>query len=615
MRTIRILVLTTLAGFILFGCNNDDELIVSKGDVVKFSTSVSEQASISNNADSRQTSDISWGSGAAIGVFMLNTGQMLGTTNAIAEEADNYKYTTNDGGTTWNAVTPIYYPQSGNVDFLAYYPYQTTPSIDPYVYKVILGDQSIPTYFDLLYSNNAIQQTRSNTPVTLEFKHALSKIVLNLKAGNGFTPVKVAELGVKITGMPTTANFALGNGEFSTHGDRNIEIIPNKRSTVNAGKDATYEAIIIPQDADVFPGRMITFTAANGETLSYTIPEADSFETDKIYTYNVTVNSTGIIVDRITITRWTNAKEDSSETEQVMGNNSLKLPVALIPSGTFMMGSPTSEFNRYEDETQHKVTLTKNFYMQKYQVTNEQYAAFLNEVGIGNNGQGKISYTDNNGIKQTNKTQVFISSHNWGVTHNGTVWVAQSGYEKHPVINVTWYGATAFASWIGGRLPTEAQWEYACRGDYMNKATEINTLPFGIGDGTKLVGGMSNFYVWYSYDINTSSVGGIEDAAGHTSYYKNGTTPVVYYSTSFNNYGLYDMHGNVWEWCNDWYDSDYYSQSGADNDPIGPVSGDTRVLRGGCWFGGAQSCRSASRNYSDPNYAHSGFGFRVVFAP
>jgi formylglycine-generating enzyme required for sulfatase activity len=131
------------------------------------------------------------------------------------------------------------------------------------------------------------------------------------------------------------------------------------------------------------------------------------------------------------------------------------------------------------------------------------------------------------------------------------------------------------------RLPTEAEWEYACRA-----ATKTRYYTGDDEDDLKIAG-------WYdgNSDIRTHTVG----------------------SKKANAWGLYDMHGNVYQWCYDWYDKDYYSK-GDNKDPEGPKSGDSRVLRGGCWGGIARDCRSADRNDFDPGDGYINIGFRVVCA-
>ena len=245
----------------------------------------------------------------------------------------------------------------------------------------------------------------------------------------------------------------------------------------------------------------------------------------------------------------------------------------LIPKGAFTMGSPTNEYGRFDNETQHKVTLTKDFWMSSYTITNDQYATFLNAKEIGSPAEAEV--------ESYGKQMLLYSSsgnYNWGLNWNAGRWEPASGYKEHPVVNVTWWGAVAYAKWVGGSLPTEAQWEYACRA---GSETAYSFGTSGFGD-----------YGWFL-------TGGTE-AVGKK-------LP--------NKWGLYDMHGNVNEWCTDWYD-DKYGNSNADaTDPIGVVEGDYRVLRGGDWSNGAQYSRSAFRGYDTPDGTNASVGFRVIFVP
>lgn len=260
----------------------------------------------------------------------------------------------------------------------------------------------------------------------------------------------------------------------------------------------------------------------------------------------------------------------------------------LIPAGTFTMGSPLSEVNRGVNETQYPVTLS-SFRMSKYEITNAQYAAFLNAKGIGSNGIWASAPVHNT------KNLIFASSdtYNWGLQYSNSKWVPVAGYENSPIIYVTWYGAAEYATYVGGTLPTEAQWEYACRAG--------TTTPFNTGN--YLTNLQANYNWAYPYNGGTNTVT------------TNPIKPQLVGSYAPNAYGLYDMHGNVWEWCNDWYGT--YPTAPQTN-PKGVATGTYRVIRGGGLKYSAHNCRSAFRGGNDSYislFSDVIIGFRVVFLP
>jgi formylglycine-generating enzyme required for sulfatase activity len=155
----------------------------------------------------------------------------------------------------------------------------------------------------------------------------------------------------------------------------------------------------------------------------------------------------------------------------------------------------------------------------------------------------------------------------------------------------------------GYRLPTEAEWEFACRGDYPEKAAETATKPFGVGTGAQMKYDLANFYTYYPYD--TAMRGEYSNGLGIRYI---GQTSVVG-SYSANNYGLFDMHGNVWEWCWDWHGT--YPKGGL-TDYRGPDSGASRIVRGGSWYSYSRSLRSAHRVGNNPDGRDSDIGFRLV---
>jgi len=234
--------------------------------------------------------------------------------------------------------------------------------------------------------------------------------------------------------------------------------------------------------------------------------------------------------------------------------NSLGMTFNLIPAGTFTMGSPSDELGRDNDEgPQHQVTLTQSFYMQTTEVTQAQWGAVM-----GSNP----SYF--------------------------------SSCPSCPVEKVSWNDVEDFIAAINQRgegtysLPTEAQWEYAARAG--------TTWAF-------YYGGIS--VTDCSYDPNLDNIGWYcynSDSKTH---------PVA--QKAPNSWGLYDMSGNVWEWCQDWYNGSYYSSSPS-TDPTGPSAGSYRVLRGGRWGGDAGGCRSANRYYGTPD-SRDHVGFRLLRQP
>ncbi len=241
------------------------------------------------------------------------------------------------------------------------------------------------------------------------------------------------------------------------------------------------------------------------------------------------------------------------------------LELVWTPAGVFMMGSPVSERKACFEEHQHPVRLTKGFWIGKYPVTQKQWqhvtgnnpASFHNKQTVG----GFLGF----GGRQL------------------------SGVESMPINNVTWQDCQQFLDRVSQdidgicRLPSEAEWEYACRAG--------STTAYCYGDDEKRLKQYANF-------------------DGTPIYGRESASPVGCLTP--NDWGIHDMHGNVYEWCLDWY-APY--PTGAVDDPMGPVSGSHRVLRGGCWDTHAGNCRSASRMSADPCTKNAFTGFRVVIVP
>jgi formylglycine-generating enzyme required for sulfatase activity len=283
-----------------------------------------------------------------------------------------------------------------------------------------------------------------------------------------------------------------------------------------------------------------------------------------------------------------------------------------IPAGTFIMGSPVTEPNRDSHETQHSVILS-GFSMCKYLVTQAQWVAVMGafeDRTVSTWGKGDnypvnfvswydvIVFCNKLSIKESLSPVYSING-----STNPVDWGTVPTSDEDPNITI-WNAAVMDRSKNGYRLPTEAEWEYACRGDYPNKATETKTKPFGIGDGTKMISGMANFRTTYPYDLNHSPAGDYDDENAEYVYK---TTEVGSYEA--NNYGLYDMCGNLFEWCWDWYKADITKDNA---NPTGAVNGSKRVQRGGYWFSDGQYLRSAFRFSTDPEERYRSIGFRLV---
>jgi formylglycine-generating enzyme required for sulfatase activity len=262
-------------------------------------------------------------------------------------------------------------------------------------------------------------------------------------------------------------------------------------------------------------------------------------------------------------------------------NQKDRFTVNFIPKQTFTMGNGSQG-----DNPMHKVTLTKNYYLSPYQVTNAQFAAFLNDKGVGSNGL----------YEGVQIVRASAGSNNWGLTYSDGRWTPVNGYDLFPIIYVSWNGANAYAAWLTIKLgkkisgykvsiPTESQWECANRAGTAASG-EGSVYPWGASWNDK--------YGWIR-----------NNSGGHT--HEVGT------ATS-SGWGLYDMSGNVWEWCSDWYGS---LNTTATNDPIGATSGSERVIRGGYWDNLPSSgcLMAAFRNHVDPSTWSSFAGFRVCIVP
>ena len=242
--------------------------------------------------------------------------------------------------------------------------------------------------------------------------------------------------------------------------------------------------------------------------------------------------------------------------------NSVGMEFILIPAGSFTMGSPKKEKRRSDREKQVRVTITRAFELGKTVVTQKQWAEVMGTTPWDVEGFDE----DGDEVPRTPEG------------------------DNYPAVSISWGDATKFCKKLTAlerksrklsakqkyRLPTEAEWEYACRAG--------TTTAYSFRDAESSLGD----YAWY----DNNSKENLHEVA----------------TKKPNPWGLFDMHGNVWEWCEDWYEE---SLSGG-NDPKGPSAGSYRVIRGGYWGFLASSCRSAYRTYRNPTGRYCSYGFRIV---
>lgn len=545
MQTHKILggVAALLIGAVTFtSCDNrefndePDKQPVTGGDI-EFAIGFAPQTRVSTAADFISA----WEDGDEIGVFAVADGQALSAT-ASGNHIHNVKltYSSADGG-KWTTAASLYF-KGAQMDFYAYYPYDEAATNPLNITFNVQADQSAAANYNRsdLLSASAVNVAKG-TPVTLTFWHKLALVQVEVD------PVYIdrnGDFSVTLRGCKAGGAFNMADGSLTFAADAQPQTVKMLRMEQPADADYatkyTYRALIPAQV--VAQGTNLCLMEQNGQLFNTpALTAALGLEAGDAKLYNATLPATAI-------------------------------QTVFIPKGTFLMGSPANEPNRRDNETQHTVTLTKDFHISKYTVTFAQYDVFCDA---------------------TSRTKPDDAG--WG-------------RGDRPVIYVSWDDAVAYCTWLSEqtgqtwKLPTEAQWEYACRGG------QTTSLPFGIGDGTKLTHGMANFNTYFPYDLAKN--GEYYDAA--STGYLGKTSAVGSYVP--NAWGLYDMHGNVWEWCLDMWDgSDNYLSLPA-TDPL-RTTGEYSVFRGGKWGDSAWGCRSALRGGSYTNTAFYNVGFRIVLVP
>jgi formylglycine-generating enzyme required for sulfatase activity len=291
-----------------------------------------------------------------------------------------------------------------------------------------------------------------------------------------------------------------------------------------------------------------------------------NFSTTKTTTHQF--NTEGIYNVTMQVMNTKGLTDQTFKSVVVGSGGNVSLTFVNVEGGSFNMGCTSSNQNAcdYDESPVREVTVS-SFMISKYETTNKQFAEFLNQVGASSDGfLSGVQY-------------IFINNEMCNIKFSGNTFTAKSGTDDLPVMAVTWEGAKAFCEYVGGRLPTEAEWEFAARGGNMS----------------------------HNYDYSGSNK--INDVAwnANNSY----ALPKKVGTRQANELGIYDMSGNAMEWCSDWYEWNYYSK-GENINPTGPATGSEKVVRGGSVFNGADDCRVSDRYWHEPQNVLNSVGFRVA---
>lgn len=483
----------------------------------------------------------SFSAGDAIGVYLVPAGQPFTVSSAVLS---NVKFTFDGAEWTSDVTWPGQHP---TYDLYAYYPYRTTGGVADVDFSV-QTDQSNWANFqqsDLMLAESSA--VAKGSVVELTFSHLMSMLQVRIDphTDHGQNPTK--DMVVTLTGVKSKTSYSLGNlaTAEATAQLANIKMYRvEQEGDANYDSSFTYRALLPRQELAAHPNRLLFTqtgdTFVRGQNAAFTLTSGSA--------YHLSVSP----LEGLWSAVW-------------------------IEPGIFQMGSPErwDGFFTFEP-AQHWVRLTQGFYMGKYEVTTAEYASFLNAINVEEFDEW-VFYLTLDGKKVAGGHTKF-SFIEW---RNGR-WQAKSGRENRPMVRVTFLGALTYAQWAGGTLPTDAQWEYACRAG--------TTTPWSFGATDSNI----DAYAW--------SVSSASDEAFDVGQ----LLP--------NPWGLYDMHGNVSEYC--LYSGNYPLSGNSFEtpliDPIHNGPNNRMTVRGGGYIDSSATLRSARLIGPSTDSSNPSFGFRII---
>jgi formylglycine-generating enzyme required for sulfatase activity len=446
-----------------------------------------------------------WAQGDSVGVFMVRPG---GSLESIVSNANNYHYRAAASGTGIVDLAPvndtIYYPTTGDVNFILYYPY--TSSLTGNDYRIDLGDQGDQGGLDFMYVHDTKPYNRHTAgKVEVKLEHKLTKLVFVIRSAAGSTGPSLSGMTLGVGNVMSQTTFNLSTGSLTDLGLGGSGVIQAKVNPMQ-GDSIVAEAIVLPV-ADLRAHKMVIHLKTFNQEYYADLPlvaGSQGIVGGNKYVYQVLMDISRVELSG-TLVPWGDIDGGHIDFEDVLPPPPMPTPIEWvhINKGSFLLGGNPAL----------NVTLTKDYFIGKYEITNDQYAAFMNARGIGSNGQGDVTGYGN---------QLLLAPiAGFNVSYQNNQWVPEAGKGNCPAVGMTWYGAKAFADWMGCSLPTEAQWEYACR------AGTTTRWYFGA-----TADNIDN----YEWTIRNS--GGVTHPVGQKQP---------------NLWGVYDMCGNVAEVCSDWF--------------------------------------------------------------